>query len=104
LRKLLFILALALVIGFAAEPTTSTEYDMKQGRGVRVTMQGTAKVINTTVSAVPSTTGPLAVPAAALLAILLMLQLSSRHDQVDRLRRDEPARLSLSLRGPPVLV
>jgi hypothetical protein len=105
MRKLLFVVVLALVIGFAAEPSTSTEHDMKQGRGVRVTLQGSAKVVNTSVSTVPSTSGPLAVPAAALLALLLMLQLSSgRHEQVDRLSRDEPWRLSSPLRGPPVLV
>ena len=107
LAKVLCSLVLCLVVGFLAEPTTSTEVDVREGRGVVVVDAGAPHV---RVLAVARTAGRLlrtaiaqvvmAVAAAATVALALHLRLDGR------VPRDPSALVAAARaprRGPPSL-
>jgi hypothetical protein len=102
-RAVLVPLVLCLMVAFAVEPTTSTQFDLAEGRGV-VVVHGQGH--QAPARSVIELTGRALIGAPVLVALLLLVPLvrrplrdivSARGPSVSRWRTPV-------LRGPPVLV
>jgi hypothetical protein len=103
---MLLCVVLCAMVAFAAEPTTSTEYDLREGRAHGAYVAGGTAVARTVTSAVAGTP---VVPAllAALAALLAIVGGSRTSNVLDRgLGQDRSALrwAVLARRGPPARV
>jgi hypothetical protein len=102
-RVVLVPLVLCLMVAFAVEPTTSTQFDVAEGRGV-VVVHGRGEQAPTHV--ITEHARPLLLFASVLVALLLALPRLQRTERDVGLARGRPAprRRTPVLRAPPALV
>jgi hypothetical protein len=104
-RVAMWAIVLCLMVAFAAEPTTSTQLDVQEGRGVAVVHAGGASLSRDVVSDVGDASR--AVPQVASLAglTIMLAALASRalssHEMGCGSLRPRTAIAALSRRGPP---
>lgn len=104
LLKSISAFALCMILAFAAEPTTSTQYDLHQGRGVAVVHSGTVSAKGPAgLAALPQILRTLLASVVALavtvVAALRLLADVERPLVTRRLERQCP----LGRRGPPAV-
>jgi hypothetical protein len=100
---MLLCVVLCSMVAFAAEPTTSTEYDMREGRSHGAYVVGGTTVARTVTSAVAGT--PVALTfLAALLAIVLASRTANVLDRAGGQDRSVLRWAVLARRGPPARV
>lgn len=104
-RVLVVALAILTLLGFAAEPTTSTQFDVVEGRGVVVTQSAHQLHANNYVADDRPEPEPLVVALLVLLAVGLSAAVLARqaHEAGGRLP-SLLGRATLAHRGPPALV
>jgi hypothetical protein len=102
-RAVLVPFVLCLMVAFAVEPTTSTQFDVAEGRGV-VVVHGRAEQALT--HATTEQTRPILLFASVLLALLLARPRLGRPVRDVELARGRaaPRRRTPALRAPPALV
>jgi hypothetical protein len=107
LAKVFCSLVLCLVIGFLAEPTTSTEVDVRDGRGVVVVDAGAPRVRALAAACTASRLlrTPIAQVVAAAAATVIAGVALARHLRVDGQAPSDPSALAAAARprrGPPL--
>jgi hypothetical protein len=100
----LWVFALAAVVGFAAEPSTSTQYDAGEGRGVFVVQHATHAAATVTARPVRLPARTVAALTTVLAGLLLVAPTARRRaDVVGRWTRTVLRWATLARRGPPAL-
>ena len=105
-RALLVPLVLCGIITFAVEPTTSTQFDVAEGRGVVVVHARSQPAPAHTSLEQPTGSARAVLRTALVLALLLLRPLATRHPGDVEPGRERPASRWRGpvLRAPPALV